>query len=67
MQVLGPPTGHLPWVPPLGKSPATRLAAGSGTEGPLSVDPARVWGAGEEPTITGPTDKTTHPVAIPSR
>ena len=67
MQVLGPPTGLLPWVPPLGKSPAARLAAGSGTEGPLSVDPARVWGAGEGPTIAAPALRTRHPLPLGAR
>ena len=66
-QVPGSPTSHLPWVPSLGKSPTHRLAAGGGTESPLSVDPARVWGAGEDPTVAGVSDNTTHGVAIPAR
>ncbi len=53
---------------PAGVAPRpSRLPAGGGRASPLSVNPARVWGAGPAPTVTGPTDNTTHGVAIPAR
>jgi hypothetical protein len=53
---------------PAGVAPRpSRLPAGGGRASPLSVNPARVWGAGPATTVAGPTDNETHGVAIPAR
>ena len=65
-QVPGSPTSHLPWCPPC-KHRVHAGCVGYPGRGFLVVDPARVWGAGEDPTVARASDNTTHPVAIPAR
>ena len=64
-QVPGSPTSHLPWCPPC-KHRVHAGCVGYPGRGFLVVDPARVWGAGEDPTVAGASDNTTHPVGIPA-